>query len=133
MFAQAGRPLPCLGTTHADYFRGEVPLTRPLTAKEISSDYETHTGRVIVERMKGMDPLEMPGVLVIHHGPFTWGRSPAEAVDTALVLEQVAKMAYGSLAFEPRLAPLDRHILEKHSLRKHGPEATYGQKKENDR
>ena len=133
MFAQARREIPCFGTTHADAFHGPVPLTRLLVESEVAADYARNTGRAIVERFAKIDPLAVPAVLVAGHGPFTWGRSPAEAVDTALVLEQVAKMAYGSLAIEPRLAPLDRHILEKHYLRKHGPEATYGQKKENDR
>lgn len=130
MFAQARREVPCFGTTHADHFRGPVPLTRLLVEAEVVADYERNTGKAIVERFAGLDPLALPAVLVAGHGPFAWGRTPSEAVETALVLERVAKTAFGSLLLDPRLAPLDRHILEKHFLRKHGPDATYGQKKE---
>ena len=130
MFAQARREIPCFGTTHADLFHGPVPLTRLLVEAEVAADYARNTGRAIVERFAGLDPQAVSAVLVAGHGPFTWGRTPVEAAETALVLEQVAKMALGSLVLEPRLAPLERHILEKHYLRKHGPDATYGQKKE---
>ncbi len=130
MFAQARREIPCLGTTHADHFHGPVPLTRLLVEAEVEAGYERNTGRIIVERFAGLDPLTIPGVLVAGHGPFAWGRTPADAVEAAVVLEQVAKMAHGALALAPRLAPLDRHIAEKHFLRKHGPDAYYGQKKE---
>ncbi len=130
MFAQARREIPCFGTTHADLFHGPVPLTRLLVEAEVAADYARNTGRAIVERFAGLDPQAVSAVLVAGHGPFTWGRTPVEAAETALVLEQVAKMALGSLVLEPRLAPLERHILEKHHLRKHGPDATYGQKKE---
>ena len=130
MFAQARREIPCFGTTHADQFNGPVPLTRLLREAEVAGDYELNTGKIIVERFAGADPLERPAVLVAGHGPFAWGRTPAEAVETALVLEQVAKMAYGTMALDPRLAPLDAYILEKHFQRKHGPDAYYGQKKE---
>ncbi len=130
IFAQARREIPCFGTTHADQFNGPVPLTRLLREAEVAGDYELNTGKIIVERFAGADPLERPAVLVAGHGPFAWGRTPAEAVETALVLEQVAKMAYGSMALDPRLAPLDGYILEKHFQRKHGPDAYYGQKKE---
>jgi L-ribulose-5-phosphate 4-epimerase len=130
MFAQARREIPCFGTTHADQFNGPVPLTRLLREAEVIGDYELNTGKIIIERFAGADPLERPAVLVAGHGPFAWGRTPAEAVETALVLEQVAKMAYGSMALDPRLAPLDGYILEKHFQRKHGPDAYYGQKKE---
>ena len=133
MFAQARREIPCYGTTHADLFHGPVPLTRLLVEPEVAADYERNTGKVIVERFAGLDPLALPGVLVAGHGPFAWGRTPAEAVETAVVLEQVAKTAFGSLILDPRLRPLDGHILEKHFLRKHGPDAYYGQKKEKDR
>ena len=133
MFAQARREIPCYGTTHADLFHGPVPLTRLLVEPEVAADYERNTGKVIVERFAGLDPLALPGVLVAGHGPFAWGRAPAEAVETAVVLEQVAKTAFGSLILDPRLRPLDRHILDKHFLRKHGPDAYYGQKKEKDR
>jgi L-ribulose-5-phosphate 4-epimerase len=132
MFAQANREIPCFGTTHADRFHGPVPLTRLLREAEIAADYEQNTGKVVVERFAGLDPLELPAVLVAGHGPFAWGRTPAEAVETALVLEQVAKMAFGSMILDPRLSPLDRPIREKHFRRKHGPDATYGQKKEKD-
>jgi len=133
MFAQARREIPCLGTTHADHFHGPVPLTRLLLEPEIAAGYEMNTGKVIVERFAGLDPLALPGALVAGHGPFAWGRTPAEAVETAVVLEQVAKMAHGALALDPRLAPLDRPVIEKHYSRKHGPDAYYGQKKEKDR
>jgi L-ribulose-5-phosphate 4-epimerase len=132
MFAQAQREIPCFGTTHADQFHGPVPLTRLLVEAEVAAAYEWNTGRIIVERFAGLDPLQLPAVLVAGHGPFTWGRTPAEAIETALVLEQVARMAYGAMALEPRLAPLDACIQDKHFRRKHGPDAYYGQKKEND-
>jgi L-ribulose-5-phosphate 4-epimerase len=132
MFAQAQREIPCFGTTHADQFHGPVPLTRLLVEAEVAAAYEWNTGRIIVERFAGLDPLALPAVLVAGHGPFTWGRTPAEAIETALVLEQVAQMAYGAMALEPRLAPLDACIQDKHFRRKHGPDAYYGQKKEND-
>jgi L-ribulose-5-phosphate 4-epimerase len=130
MFAQARREIPCFGTTHADHFHGPIPLTRLLVEAEVAGAYERNTGRIIVERFAGLDPLALPAVLVAGHGPFAWGRTPGEAVDTALVLEQTAKMAFGAMALDPRLAPLDAFILEKHFGRKHGPDATYGQKKE---
>jgi L-ribulose-5-phosphate 4-epimerase len=132
MFAQARREIPCFGTTHADQFHGPVPVTRLLTETEVAGAYEGNTGRIIVERFAGLDPAEVPAVLVAGHGPFTWGRGPAEAVQTALILEQTAKMAFGSMALDPRLGPLDAHIQEKHYGRKHGPDAYYGQKKEKD-
>ncbi len=130
MFAQAKREIPCYGTTHADQFHGPVPLTRLLVESEIAGAYERSTGKVIVERLAGLDPLELPAALVAGHGPFTWGRTPAEAVETALVLEQVAHTAFGSVIIEPRLSPLDACLQEKHFRRKHGPDAYYGQKKE---
>jgi L-ribulose-5-phosphate 4-epimerase len=132
-FAQARREIPCYGTTHADSFHGPIPLTRLLVESEVTEGYERNTGKAIVERFAGLDPLALPGVLVAGHGPFAWGRSPAEAVETSVILEQVAAMAFGTIALAPRLTPLDRHIMEKHYLRKHGPDATYGQKKEEDR
>ncbi|MEN6561489.1 MAG: L-ribulose-5-phosphate 4-epimerase AraD [Acidobacteriota bacterium] len=130
MFAQAKREIPCYGTTHADQFHGPVPLTRPLGEPEIAGAYERNTGQVIVERFAGLEALECPAVLVAGHGPFTWGRTPAEAVETAIVLEQVAHTAFGSVIIEPRLDPLDACLQEKHFRRKHGPDAYYGQKKE---
>ena len=126
-FAQAGLAIPCLGTTHADYFRGEVPVTRPLTPGEVSTAYEWETGNVIVERFRGLDPLEVPAVLVHGHGPFAWGASGAKAVENALALEIVAAMARKTMQLNPRVAPLPPHLLDKHFLRKHGSEAYYGQ------
>jgi L-ribulose-5-phosphate 4-epimerase len=130
MFAQAKREIPCFGTTHADQFHGPVPLSRLLVETEVTTDYELNTGKVIVERFAGIDPMERPAVLVAGHGPFVWGRTPAEAVETSLILERVAKMAYGTMILDPRLSPLDRHVQQKHFKRKHGPDAYYGQKKE---
>ena len=127
MFAQAGREIPCLGTTHADVFFGPVPLARALTAAEVEEDYETHTGRVIVERFAGLRPAEVPAVLVAHHGPFTWGRSASDAVHNAIALEAVAAMALGTLQLNPAAGALPGHILDKHHARKHGPKAYYGQ------
>lgn len=132
MFAQAEKDIPCFGTTHADLFHGPVPLTRLLVEGEVVENYERNTGKVIVERFVGADALELPGVLVAGHGPFTWGRTPAEAVETALVLEHVAKMAFGTMILDRGRPPLDACILEKHFRRKHGPDAYYGQKKEKD-
>lgn len=133
MFAQARREIPCFGTTHADQFHGPVPLTRLLVEAEVVEAYERNTGKIIVERFAGLDPLELPAVLVAGHGPFTWGRTAAEAVGTAVVLEQVAHLAFGTMTLAPRLGPLDAHLQEKHFRRKHGPDAYYGQKKENHR
>jgi L-ribulose-5-phosphate 4-epimerase len=129
MFAQARREIPCLGTTHADQFHGPVPLARLLSESEVAADYERNTGRIIVERFAGLAPLDLPAVLVAGHGPFTWGRTAIEAVETAVVLELAARTAFGSLALEPRLGPLDAHLQDKHFRRKHGPNAYYGQKK----
>jgi L-ribulose-5-phosphate 4-epimerase len=128
MFAQACRPIPCLGTTHADYFRGEVPVTRSLTGEEINADYERKTGELIIERFDGLDPLETPAVLVANHGPFTWGPDAAGSVENCLVLEYVAEMALGTLQINPGVKPIKKHLLDKHYLRKHGPGAYYGQK-----
>lgn len=128
MFAQAGREIPCLGTTHADVFYGAVPVTRRLTRAEAARDYERNTGRVIVERFRILDPAQRPGVLVAAHGPFSWGRTAAEAVENGLALERIAKLAWGTLALGgPRALP--RSLLDKHFLRKHGPGAYYGQRK----
>ncbi len=128
MFCQAGRELPCFGTTHADHFHGPVPLARALTPAEVAEDYEGHTGTVIVERFRGLDPLAMPAVLVAHHAPFTWGPTPRQALENSVALEAVAQMALGTLRLSPTAPPLPAHILEKHHARKHGPRATYGQK-----
>jgi len=127
-FAQAGRPIPIFGTTHADYFYGDVPVTRKMTAQEIASAYEWETGNVIVERFAGVDPLDCPGVLVNRHAPFTWGPTVAKAVEVAVAVECIAQMALLSLQLEPKLAPIEPELLNKHFKRKHGPGAYYGQK-----
>ena len=129
-FAQAGRPIPIFGTTHADYFNGEVPVTRKLTASEIAGDYEWETGNVIVERFAGLDPADFPGVLVNRHAPFAWGPSVAKAVETAVAMECVAEMALMSLALDPGLKPIEPALLARHFRRKHGANAYYGQKSE---
>ncbi|TVR48538.1 MAG: L-ribulose-5-phosphate 4-epimerase AraD [Puniceicoccaceae bacterium] len=126
-FAQAGRPIPCLGTTHGDYFHGPVPVTRPLTAKETGPDYEWETGKVIVEAFHDLNPLHVPAALVRGHGPFTWGASGRQAVEHARVLEIAAQMALATLALDPAAEPLPPHLLDRHFFRKHGPGAYYGQ------
>jgi L-ribulose-5-phosphate 4-epimerase len=128
-WAQAGREIPCLGTTHADHFYGPIPITRPLTDDEVKTDYELNTGRVIVERFvaDGIDPLAVPGVLVPGHGPFAWGPTPEKAVANAIVLEEVAKLNFYTLALNPQAGPLAQVVLDKHFQRKHGPGAYYGQ------
>jgi L-ribulose-5-phosphate 4-epimerase len=127
-FAQAGKAIPCFGTTHADYFRGEVPVTRPMTRKEVEGAYERETGNVIIERFKDLNPLEMPGVLVHGHGPFAWGPSGAKAVENALALEIVAEMALNTLQLNLKAPTLAQYLVDKHFLRKHGDDAYYGQK-----
>lgn len=126
-WAQAGKPIPALGTTHADYFYGPVPCTRKLTETEIQSAYEAETGNVIVETFRNLDPTAVPGVLVNNHAPFTWGKNPDEAVHNAKVLEEVAKMAWVTLQINPT-ATIDQFLLDKHYLRKHGKDSYYGQK-----
>ncbi len=126
-FAQAGMDLPCLGTTHCDYFHGPVPVTRTMTPEEVAGEYEWETGKVIVERFAGMNPLDVPAVLVRNHGPFAWGPSAAKAVETAQALEIIADMAIKTLAINPSVAPAPAHLLDKHFFRKHGPGAYYGQ------
>jgi L-ribulose-5-phosphate 4-epimerase len=126
-WAQAGRDIPCLGTTHADYFCGAVPVTAPLTEAEIRGDYEAATGAAIVRRFEGRDPLEMPAALVVHHGPFTWGRSATEAAHLAVILEEVARMALDTVLLDPSAAGVPQELLERHFRRKHGPGAYYGQ------
>jgi L-ribulose-5-phosphate 4-epimerase len=128
-WSQAKCDLPALGTTHADYFHGAVPATRLLTAGEIESDYEVNTGHVIVERFEGLDPLHYPGVLVSSHAPFTWGASPAKAVENAIVLEYMARLASETLHIRTDIATMQQELLDKHFLRKHGPGAYYGQKR----
>ena len=129
-WAQAGREIPCYGTTHADQFHGPVPVTRVLTSSEVEEAYELNTGKVIVETFKGRDPLAQPGVLVAGHAPFTWGQTPAKAVDNAIALEAMAKMARLTefLAAAKPAPTLPGYVAEKHYLRKHGPNAYYGQK-----
>ena len=128
-FAQAGLPIPILGTTHADYFAGDVPVTRRVTAEEIASAYEWETGNVIAERFVEIDPADCPGVLVNRHAPFSWGASVAKAVESAVAIECVADMALMSLRLAPDLAPIEPELLAKHFKRKHGPDAYYGQVK----
>ena len=128
-FAQAGRPVPIFGTTHADYFYGEIPVTRKMTAREIGGGaYEWETGNVIVERFNKLDPLDCPGVLVNRHAPFTWGANVAKAVEVAVAAECCAHMALMSLALDPKLRSIETALLNKHFKRKHGPGAYYGQK-----
>ncbi len=127
-FAQAARQIPLFGTTHADYFRGPVPVTRELSPVEISGDYEWETGTVIVECFHGKDPMEVPGVLVRNHGPFAWGSSGAKAVETAQALEIVSHMALLTLSINPGALEPSGDLVDKHFLRKHGPGAYYGQK-----
>ena len=126
-FAQAGREIPALGTTQADYFYGAVPCTRPLTDAEIQGEYEKETGKVIIEAFAGRDPAAVPGVLVYAHGPFTWGKDPMEAVHNAVVLEEVAFLDYHTLMLAPGAGPMQQALLDKHYLRKHGSDAYYGQ------
>ncbi len=130
-FAQARTPIPCLGTTHADHFAGSIPVTRPLTEDEVQSAYEANTGAVIVEHFsaEGLDPLHMPGVLVAGHAPFVWGATISGAVDNAVAVEQIAKMAVLSATIAGGRAPeLEDHVLRTHFERKHGADAYYGQR-----
>lgn len=127
IWAQAGQGIPCRGTTHADYFYGEIPCTRPLTEEEVESGYELNTGRVIVGRFQEMDYQAVPAVLVAEHGPFTWGKDCHEAVHNSVVLEQVAEMAFFTRLLTGHDRPISGHVLEKHYQRKHGPAAYYGQ------
>lgn len=129
-FSQAGVPLPCLGTTHADHFYGEVPIARALTPEEVASDYEHATGVSIVELFQKQDlcPLEMPAVFLKHHAPFTWGKSTTSAVDNAIALEMCTGMALMTWQLNPEAGTIPSHILEKHHQRKHGKDAYYGQR-----
>ncbi len=127
-WAQTGRDIPAMGTTHADHFYGDVPCTRKLTGEEVSSDYEKNTGLVIIERFSGIDPSAMPGVIVNDHGPFAWGGDADEALHNAIALEEVAAMAYYSIQIAGN-DPVDRYLLDKHYSRKHGKDSYYGQKK----
>ncbi len=126
-FAQAGRGIMALGTTHADYFYGEIPCTRKMTKAEIEGEYEKQTGTVIIETFQGKDPDAMPAVLVYSHGPFAWGADPMDAVHNAVVLEEVAFMNFHTLMLEANIPPMQQELLDKHYLRKHGANAYYGQ------
>lgn len=128
-FAQAVKPIPAFGTTHADYFYGEIPVTRLMTKEEIEGEYEKNTGTVIIETFKDKDPAAVPGVLVANHGPFAWGTDAHNAVHNAVVMDEVAKMAYRSMVLTPGLGSISQTILDKHYLRKHGANAYYGQGK----
>lgn len=129
-WAQAGRGIPFYGTTHADYFHGEIPCTRMLTPEEINGEYEKNTGLVIIETLESnkIDPMEMPAILCFAHGPFTWGKDADEAVHNAVVLEEVAEMALKTLILSPNMAPAPQVLSDKHYFRKHGANAYYGQK-----
>lgn len=129
-WAQAGEDIPCYGTTHADYFYGPIPCARHLTADELEEDYEKNTGKIIVKTfdVRHLDPIAVPGVICHSHGPFTWGKDAAQAVYHAVVLEEVAKMAAYTRMVRPDAEPAPQHILDKHYMRKHGPNAYYGQK-----
>ncbi len=127
-WAQAGREIPCLGTTHADYFHGPVPLTAHLTTEEIDEGYERATGHAVVRRFAGMDPLTAPGVLVIGHAPFCWGATAMDAAHHAVILEEIATMAYYATTLNPGCGQLPQAVQDKHYFRKHGAKAYYGQK-----
>ena len=127
MWSQAQRAIPCFGTTHADNFYGPIPVTEAMSDAEVNGSYEENTGKVIVRRFAGMDPMQIPAVLVANHGPFTWGSGPEKAVENAVVLEQVAKMAFGALRVNPQQRGISQALLDRHYLRKHGKGAYYGQ------
>lgn len=127
VFSQAGRSIPPLGTTHADYFYGDIPCTRRMTPSEIGGEYELETGSVIAETFEGKSPDDIPAVLVHSHGPFTWGTDPHNAVHNAVVLEELAFMAWHNLMMAPDIPPMQRELMDKHYLRKHGAGAYYGQ------
>ncbi|MFK0569742.1 L-ribulose-5-phosphate 4-epimerase [Endozoicomonas sp.] len=126
-WAQAGMAIPALGTTHADYFYGEIPCTRPLSPAELASDYELNTGKVIIETIGDTDPMAVPGIIISEHGPFSWGSSPKKAVHNAVVMEEVAKMAFRTVQLNPNVNGIPKTLLDKHYFRKHGPDAYYGQ------
>lgn len=126
-WAQAGREIPCFGTTHADYFHGPVPVTEPLSAAEIEGEYEANTGTAILRRMEGLDPLGCPACLVAGHGPFCWGKSVTDAAHAAVIAEELAAIAWITVTINPDAKPISRTLRDKHHFRKHGPSATYGQ------
>lgn len=127
-WAQAGLPIPAMGTTHADYFFGDIPCTRGLTKEEVEGEYECNTGKVIVETLGDSNPLHTPGIVVYQHGPFAWGKDAADAVHNAVVMEEVARMAWIVRGINPESKPIDDYLMNKHFMRKHGPNAYYGQK-----
>jgi len=126
-WAQAGREIPCFGTTHADYFHGAVPVTSPLSPAEIETEYEANTGVAIIKRMEGVDPLGCPAILVAGHGPFSWGKTVMDAAHTAVIVEELAAMAWQTLTINPAATPISEALRDKHHFRKHGPKAYYGQ------
>jgi L-ribulose-5-phosphate 4-epimerase len=128
-WAQAGREIPCFGTTHADYFPGPIPITRRLRREEIEREYERHTGAVIVQRFARLDPGRVPAVLVNGHGPFAWGPTPDAAARTAAIVEELARLAYYTVAIDPAATPISAALRDKHYRRKHGPGAYYGQRR----
>lgn len=127
-WAQAGLPIPAMGTTHADYFFGNIPCTRGLTKEEVEGEYERNTGKAIIETLDDNNPLHTPGIVVYQHGTFAWGKNAADAVHNAVVLEEVARMAWIARGINPGLKPIDDYLMNKHFMRKHGPDAYYGQK-----
>jgi len=127
-WAQVCREIPCLGTTHADYFYGAVPVTKPLTKKEIQNDYELNTGKAIIKRFAKIDPMQMQAALVANHGPFTWAKTAGQAVEAMVILEEIATMAMRTLVLNPKQRQISKELLDKHYLRKHGKNAYYGQK-----
>ncbi|HBT5764957.1 TPA: L-ribulose-5-phosphate 4-epimerase [Klebsiella pneumoniae] len=127
-WAQAGLAIPALGTTHADYFFGDIPCTRALSAQEVDEAYELNTGQVIIEALGEANPLHTPGIVVYQHGPFAWGKDAHEAVHNAVVMEEVARIAWIARGINPQLQPIDSWLMNKHFQRKHGPNAYYGQK-----
>jgi len=128
IWAQACREIPCLGTTHADYFYGPIPVTEAMAESEIRNNYELNTGKLIIRRFADLDPMKMAAVLVANHGLFTWGSTPEDAVEAAFVLEQIATMALGTMTINPNQGQISKPLLDKHYLRKHGKNAYYGQK-----
>lgn len=126
-FAQAGLSIPAFGTTHADYFYGDIPCTRELGKEEIDDNYELNTGRVIIETIADKDPMEVPAIVVKNHGPFAWGKTPADSVYNAVVLEKVSEMAYKTMTLNPKAPKVSQYLLDKHYHRKHGSNAYYGQ------
>ena len=127
-WAQARREIPCFGTTHADYFHGPVPVSDCLTPDEVNSDYEANTGVAIIRRLQGCDPLACPAILVAGHAPFCWGKTVTEAAHTAVIVEELAAMAWQTLTINPQAEPISQALRDKHHFRKHGPTATYGQR-----